>query len=252
MSHPETIAHRGGLWDTTAENTLAGFRRAAALGLEWIETDVHASRDGVLYAVHDPDLGRLAGTEHTIGSLNAADLDAVELHSGGSLPRLSDVLDELPDVSFNIDVKADRSTAATIRLVQRMRVDSRIRLASFSSRRLQRMRAALPGVRSSAGTAEVARFLSRGARAAAHLDPSVDALQVPYRSGPLPVVTSRFVGEAHRAGLLVHVWTVNDPQLMCALADLGVDGVVTDYPELALTTLAACDSTAARGNEIGR
>lgn len=235
---PETIAHRGGLWDDAAENTIEGFRRCAELGLDWIETDVHASSDGVLFAVHDPDLGRLADRPERLSHLTAAELDRIELRGGGRLPRLSAVVEELPAVSFNIDVKADRSVAATVRLVRRMDLGPRIRLASFSAARLTRLRTALPGVRTSAGTAETARFLALGARAARAFDPGLDALQVPYRRGPLRVVTRRFVREAHRAGLVVHVWTVNDAARMRALADLGVDGIVTDRPARALAVLA--------------
>ncbi len=237
MTGPETIAHRGGLWDDAAENTIEGFRRCADLGLDWIETDVHASRDGVLYAVHDPDLARLAGRPERLGDLDARTLDRIELTGGGRLPRLADVLEELPGVSFNIDVKADRSTASTVRLIRAMDIGHRIRLASFSTRRLARLRAALPGVRSSAGTAEVAAFLLAGRRAAHRFDPDLDAFQVPHRRSGITVVTRRFVDRAHAAGLLVHVWTVNEPAHMRELAALGVDGIVTDHPARALAVL---------------
>ena len=237
MTGPETIAHRGGLWDDAAENTIEGFRRCADLGLDWIETDVHASRDGVLYAVHDPDLARLAGRPERLGDLDARTLDRIELTGGGRLPRLADVLEELPGVSFNIDVKADRSTASTVRLIHAMDIGHRIRLASFSTRRLARLRAALPGVRSCAGTAEVAAFLLAGRRAAHRFDPDLDAFQVPHRRSGITVVTRRFVDRAHAAGLLVHVWTVNEPAHMRELAALGVDGIVTDHPARALAVL---------------
>lgn len=237
MTGPETIAHRGGLWDDAAENTIEGFRRCANLGLDWIETDVHASRDGVLYAVHDPDLARLAGRPERLGDIDARTLDRIELTGGGRLPRLADVLEELPGVSFNIDVKADRSTASTVRLIRAMDIGYRIRLASFSTRRLARLRAALPGVRSSAGTAEVAAFLLAGRRAAHRFDPDLDAFQVPHRRSGITVVTRRFVDRAHAAGLLVHVWTVNEPAHMRELAALGVDGIVTDHPARALAVL---------------
>jgi glycerophosphoryl diester phosphodiesterase len=237
MELPEVIVHRGGLWKDVGENTLESFRRSADLGLEWIETDVHTSRDGVVYAVHDPDLRRLAGRPERIRDLPAAEVDAVELVSGGRIPRMSAILEELPESSFNIDVKSDRAAAPLVRLVRQMQVGPRIRLASFSSRRLTRLRAALPGVRSSAGTSEVARFMLAGTPAAARFDPGLDSLQVPLRRGPLPVVTARFVRDAHQAGLAVHVWTINDPRIMRALAELGADGLVTDFPELALRTL---------------
>ncbi|GAA4285557.1 glycerophosphodiester phosphodiesterase [Brevibacterium daeguense] len=245
MELPEVIAHRGGLWEDVGENTLESFRRSADLGLRWIETDVRTSRDNVVYACHDADLRRLAGRPERIRDLPAVEIDAVELVSGGRIPRLSTILEELPDTCFNVDVKSDRATAPMVRLVRRMQVGPRIRLASFSTRRLARLRSALPGVRSSAGTAEVAQFMLAGAAATARFDPGLDSLQVPLRRGPLPVVTTRFVRGAHRAGLAVHVWTINDPSIMRALAGLHVDAIVTDYPELAQRALRRV------GNEPG-
>ena len=74
-SQPEVIAHRGGRWPETSENTLAAFTLAAEAGVEWMETDVHASADGVLFAAHDADLSRIAGRPHLIRELPAAELD---------------------------------------------------------------------------------------------------------------------------------------------------------------------------------
>ncbi|MBU5900251.1 hypothetical protein JVW24_24330, partial [Vibrio cholerae O1] len=73
------------------------------------ETDVHASADGVLFAAHDADLDRIAGVPHLIRDLPASEVDRIDLLHGGRLPRLSDLLDALPDVEWNIDVKAPHS-----------------------------------------------------------------------------------------------------------------------------------------------
>lgn len=83
---PEIIAHRGGLWPGMSENTLEAFTAAADAGVHWMETDVHASADGVLFAAHDADLTRIAGRPQAIRELNAAELDAIELSAGGRLP----------------------------------------------------------------------------------------------------------------------------------------------------------------------
>ena len=224
------IAHRGGLWPETAENTLDAFLTAAEAGVDWIETDVHASADGVLYAVHDPDLRRLAGIGAALEDLPARELDAISLTAGGGLPRLADVLAAVPDVPFNIDVKADSAVVPTIRLLRTLQAERRLRLASFSSRRLAALRSALPGVATSAGTAEIAVLKFTRFRALDHLSASIDAVQVPVRYGPVRVVTQDFVSAAHRAGLQVHVWTVNDLAEAHRLAALGVDGLVTDVP----------------------
>ncbi|WP_349827786.1 glycerophosphodiester phosphodiesterase family protein [Brevibacterium litoralis] len=233
---PFVIAHRGGLWPGCAENTLPAFRAAVAAGITWIETDVHASRDGVLYAFHDERLDRLAGIDAAIGDLSARDLDRVDLADGGLIPRLEDALEDLPDTSFNIDVKADRSVAAMVRTVRRSGAADRIRLASFSSARLKRLRRALPDVPTSAGTAETARVVALGCARGLH--PALDCFQVPRAQAGIPVVTGRFVRAVHAAGLQVHEWTVNDRADMERSLAAGVDALITDHPLLAAEVVA--------------
>lgn len=239
---PEIIAHRGGLWPGMSENTLDAFVAAAAVGVQWMETDVHASADGVLFAAHDADLNRIAGLSHSIRELGADELDEVELLAGGRLPRLDALFEALPQVQWNIDVKAAHSIGPMIRFVHNFNAADRLRLASFDSATLRRLRTALPGVRTSTGRTETALFaLGRVPgvpdRGAAPLPPGVDALQVPMSFKRIPVVTADFVARAHRSGLLVHVWTINDEQTMQSLLDLGVDGIVTDDVELGLEVL---------------
>lgn len=243
IADPEIIAHRGGLWPGMSENTLEAFAAAAAVGVEWMETDVHASADGVLFAAHDADLIRIAGLDHTIRELPAAELDRVALLAGGRLPRLEALVEALPEVRWNIDVKAAHSIGPMIRFVHNFHAADRIRLASFDSATLRRLRIALPGVRTSTGTTETALFaLGRLPGIPDHgvvpLPPGADALQVPASFRRVPVVTADFVDRAHRSGLLVHVWTINDEATMQSLLDLGVDGIVTDDVELGLDVLA--------------
>lgn len=243
-SQPEVIAHRGGRWPETSENTLPAFAASARAGVHWMETDVHASADGVLFAAHDADLDRIAGVPHLIRDLRASEVDRIDLLHGGRLPRLSDLLDALPDVEWNIDVKAPHSIGPMVRFVRTRHAEDRLRLASFSDATLTRLREALPGVRTSAGTGETARFALGAlpclpAQGLLGLPPGLDALQVPMRWKGLPVVTEDFVARAHRVGLVVHVWTIDDPADMLTLARLGVDGIVTDEVLLAQRTLAS-------------
>lgn len=229
------IAHRGGLWPDCEENSLAAFERAAQAGLQWAETDVHASADGVLYAVHDPSLKRTAGVAALIEQLSSARLDRLRLLDGSRVPRLVDVLEAAPSLSFNVDVKADSGTEPMIRLAREPRLCKRLRLASFSARRLRRLRAAVPGVRTSAGTGEIALAAAGGMRA---LDERIDCLQVPEARAGIRVVTPRLIAAAHRTGRQVHVWTVNAAAQMERLAALGVDAIVTDDVELGLRAFA--------------
>ena len=209
-----------------------------------METDVHASADGVLFAAHDPDLDRIAGRRHCIRDLEASELDSIELRAGGRLPRLAALFESLPDVLWNIDVKATHSIAPMIRIVRTLAAEDRIRLASFSSSTLRRLREALPGVRTSTGVLETAMFASGGLPGVGDEGPcplpaGLDSLQVPMTFKGMPVVTRDFVTRAHRCGLQVHVWTINDSASMRELLGLGVDAIVTDDVLLGLRELAA-------------
>lgn len=243
-SQAEIIAHRGGQWPGMSENTLEAFTAAHQAGVAWMETDVHASADGVLFAAHDADLARIAECPHRIRDLKATDLDSIELSAGGRLPRLTTLFEELPSVAWNIDVKAAHSVAPMVRVVRRLGAEGRIRLASFHSTTLRRLREALPGVRTSTGVSETGLFAVGGLPGVPESGPcplpvDLDALQVPMSFKGIPVVTRDFVSRAHRSGLQVHVWTINDAAAMRMLLDLGVDGLVTDDVLLGLREAAA-------------
>ncbi|GAA1868239.1 glycerophosphodiester phosphodiesterase family protein [Brevibacterium marinum] len=243
-SQADIIAHRGGLWPGMSENTFEAFAAAHRAGVEWMETDVHASADGILFAAHDADLDRIAGRPHRIRDLSADELDSVELIAGGRLPRLTDLFERLPQARWNIDVKAAHSIGPMIRVVRMLGAEDRIRLASFSSSTLRRLRSGLPGVRTSTGVSETALFVLGGLLAPAGSGacpppPGVDALQVPMSYKGVPVASRELVSRAHRAGLQVHVWTINEAQDMRALLERGVDAIVTDDVALGLREAAA-------------
>src|SRR6266545_814954 len=196
---PIAFAHRGGA-ALAGENTMAAFARAVELGYRYIETDTHATADGVAVVFHDHTLARIAGRPGRIRQLPWAELSRVRVDGQPVVPRLSGALD-------------------------------RVLLASFSDARTARMRAVLgPGVATSLGSRGAAQLwaASRAGRGAARLATRVAAAQVPYRQGPVRVVDERFVRYAHGLGLQVHVWTVDAPDRMNELLDLGVDGIMTD------------------------
>jgi glycerophosphoryl diester phosphodiesterase len=230
---PLAFAHRGGAAEGD-ENTAESFARAVALGYRYLETDVHGTADGVAVVFHDPDLLRLTGRPGRVRTLRWADLATVRVAGAAAVPRLEDVLDAWPDIRFNIDVKAPAGIEPTVDAVRRAGAGDRVLLASFSDARLHRLRAlAGPGVATSLAMREAARVKAAsltGRRL--RLPPSVVAAQVPVRFRRLPVVDQRFLAYAHRLGLQVHVWTVDDPALMHRLLDLGVDGIMTDHVEV--------------------
>ncbi|GAB3935315.1 glycerophosphodiester phosphodiesterase [Micromonospora vulcania] len=226
---PLAFAHRGGAADGD-ENTTEAFARAIGLGYRYVETDVHATADGVAVIFHDPTLARVTGEPGRIADLRWADLASVRVGGAAVVPRLDEVLGAWPQVRFNIDVKADGGVAPTVATVTRAGATDRVLLASFSDARLTRLRALTQGrVATSLGMRggpAAARLAARPSTAAA---PSVVAAQVPPRYGRVPVVDRRFVDYCHRLGLQVHVWTIDEPGQMHDLLDRGVDGIMTDH-----------------------
>ena len=230
---PLAFAHRGGAADGD-ENTMEAFGRAAALGYRYLETDVHATSDGVAVVFHDPSLLRLTGMDGLVADLRWADLAALRVGGAGAVPRLDDILGEWPQMRFNIDVKADGVVIPTVEAVRRAGAEDRVLLASFSDARLAGLRKlAGPRVATSLGMRGVARLRAASlARVRIPLPGSVAAAQVPVRHGRITIVNRRFITHAHRLGLQVHVWTIDDPAEMNRLLDLGVDGIMTDRVEV--------------------
>lgn len=243
---PVAIAHRGGA-EVAPENTLPAFEAAVGLGYRYLETDAHATRDGVVVAFHDPRLDRVTDRTGAIAALDAKAVEAADAghrftpdggrtfpfrDRGVHVPRLEELLVRWPGARLNIDPKSDAVVEPLAALLDRHAAWDRVCLGSFSDRRLRRIRA-LSGGRACTSMGPRAIALARAA-ALAGLMPRLhaDCVQVPLRHGRVPIVTARFVRAAHRAGLPVHVWTINDASVMHALIDMGVDGVMTDRLEL--------------------
>lgn len=235
------FAHRG-LAVVAPENTLAAFQAALDVGVHYIETDVHASADGVAIIAHDPDLSRVAGRDALVGDLTAAELARVDLGEGHGFCTLAEALARFPDIRFNIDVKSAAAAAPAARAIREAGAEQRVLVSSFSEpRRLAALRL-LPGVVSSASAP---RFLLALLAATAGLQPLVTlalrglvAVQVPEEAIGLRITSPRVIRAVHRAGAEMHVWTINDPQRMTELLDLGVDGIVTDRADLAVGIVA--------------
>jgi glycerophosphoryl diester phosphodiesterase len=231
------FAHRGGARHpelSGLENTRAAFAHAIGLGYRYLETDVHVTRDGVLVAFHDALLERMTDGAGSVEELGTAELSELRVGGREPVPTLLTLVSAFPEARFNIDVKSVGAAAALAAFVHEHGLAERVLVGSFSGRRLRRFRRlAGPGVATSASPGEVAAYVvlpARLARLVTRRSPA--ALQVPHRRGPLVVASSRLVRRAHRAGLQVHVWTVDDPDEMRRLLDRGVDGLMTDRTDI--------------------
>ncbi|TFC96894.1 MULTISPECIES: glycerophosphodiester phosphodiesterase family protein [Cryobacterium] len=238
---PRVFAHRGLSLDAP-ENTLLAFRHALMAGATHIETDVHASADGIAVLSHDADCN-VAGTRIRLERLTMEELRRVGLGKGQSFSSLREGLDAFPDARFNIDVKSAAAAQATAAAVSAAGAIGRVLITSFSENRRQQTVGLLPGVATSASASVIGRsVLAARLGMAAPLRlflKGIVAVQVPESVRSLRILTPRFIRAVHAAGVEVHVWTVNDPDDMNRLMDLGVDGLVTDRCDLAVSVIAA-------------
>jgi glycerophosphoryl diester phosphodiesterase len=230
---PLAFAHRGGAAGGL-ENTMAAFARAVKAGYRYVETDVHATADGVLVAFHDPWLNRVTDRSGRIGALPWSEVRRARVGGKEPIPLLADVLTEWPWLRVNIDLKADAAVEPLAAVIRDYDAIDRVCVGSFSDTRLARVRAALgPRLCTSLGPRGVLRLRSaswRG-RNGSGGTPGVPLAQVPARFG-LTVVDQRFVDHAHDIGMQVHVWTIDSPRQINRLLDLGVDGIMTDRIEV--------------------
>ena len=249
LDHPGPIpfAHRGGakLWP---ENTLTSFQGAIDAGYRWIETDIHMTADGEIVIFHDATLSRTTEGHAPIAELTLRELKRYDAGfrfspaEGGfpfrgrqiRIPTLTEALELHPELRLNIEIKP-AATAVARRLweyIDHHGLEDRVLVASERTRSIRHFRRLSRGrVATSAGRREVVQFWTAARAGVVRALPiAFDALQVPVREG-VEVVTPRFVQAAHRRGVAVHVWTIDDPDEMRRLLALGVDGLMTDRPD---------------------
>ncbi len=233
--YPRAFVHRGWHYDDLAgmENSMSAFRRAVDEGYHYLETDVHATSDGVVVVHHDSVLDRTTDASGAVARLPWAVVGRARIGGREPVSRLEDLLEELPDALLNIDVKAESAIQPLVDTLRRANAFHRVCVASFSEARLAKVRhSAGDGLLTSMGTQAIARLWASG-----RLPSWVPGrrghqrvAQVPVRHGRLTIVDKRLIAAARRRGVEVHVWTIDEPDQMHELIDLGVDGLMTDRP----------------------
>ncbi len=244
--YPRGYAHRGWHIGELAglENTMAAFRRAVEEGFRYLELDVHRTADGVVVVHHDPALGRLTDGAAAIADLTWPMLATVRVGGREPIPRLADVLAELPDARITIELKSDDVVAPTIRQLDDADCWHRVCLGSFSERRLDVVRrVAGPRALTSMGRRSAVALRMRawlGERRGVPAPPVRGGLaHLPHHYGRLTVVDPALMATARRLGREVHVWTVDEAAEMHELLDMGVDGLLSDRPDVLRDVLRA-------------
>jgi glycerophosphoryl diester phosphodiesterase len=230
---------------------LDAFAGAIETGVSHLETDLRMTSDGTLVCFHDRTVDRTTDAAGEVSSLTVdelSELDAGYRHrpSGGfpfrgkgvTVPTFEELVTSFPDVGLVVDMKSDGMASELARIVDRHKLARRIIVGSFSDRRLAEFRSETGGrVPTSAGQSTVRNWLISARMGRPFPCPAV-ALQVPARSRGLRVVDERLIAAAHSVGMQVHVWTVNQVGEMTRLLDMGVDGLITDRPDLLNDLLA--------------
>ncbi|MEO5919602.1 MAG: glycerophosphodiester phosphodiesterase family protein [Pseudolysinimonas sp.] len=238
---PRVLAHRGLAVDAP-ENTLLAFAKAIAVGVTHIETDVHVSADGVAMVSHDPDLRRLTGRRVTIGHMTSQELRRIDLGGGQSYCSLAEALDGFPDVRFNIDIKIGGAVLPTVDAVRAAAATRRVLIGSFNPARRMTAVRMLPGVATSisarGAVAAVAAARAGSLASLRRILRDVQAVQLPESVLRMRAFTPRTIAAFHAAEVEVHAWTINEPDAMDRLLELGVDGLVTDRADLGIAAVA--------------
>ncbi len=205
---------------------MPAFQYAVDLGYRYVETDVQVTSDGVLLAFHDFNLKRTCGIDRRVADMTWAEVRQARVNGVAAIPTLEELLGAWPDLRLNIDCKTDSAVAALVAALRRTNALDRVCVGAFSDLRIRQLRAILgEDLCSALGPGAVASL-----RYGKLLRTTARTAQVPVRQGPLVVTTPAFVQRAHRLGLQVHVWTIDDPDEIHRLLDMGVDGIMTDRP----------------------
>jgi glycerophosphoryl diester phosphodiesterase len=255
--HFMNIAHRGGR-RLAPENTLVAFQNAVDLGVDVLELDVHSTSDGVIVVLHDQSVdrttdgsGQIHGmTFEALRELDAAyhfSMDGGETYpyrgEGVLVPTLAEVLGSWPEHYYAVEIKQSAPSIVdeVLAVLEETETLEQVIIASTSDVTLANLRAQNPAVFTSFSAGEIFEFVYVTDDTEADYVPPGDFLHVPPAQGIVDIITPERVARAHRLGLRIHAWTINDPEEMEALIELGVDGIMTDDPATLGEIIASMD-----------
>ncbi len=248
------IAHRGGA-GMAPENTMYAFEQSVRLGVDVLELDVRSTSDGALVVIHDATVERITDGTGRVGEMTLSELKTLDAGYGWTpdggktfplrgkgitVPTLQEVFRAFPKMKFNIEPKQQTPSLVQplCQMIRDHELADRVVIGSFQQAILDEFRSGCAGVATSASPTEVSKFLALyKAGLSQSYSPAMQALQVPENAAGVKVVTKEFVEAAAKRNLKIHVWTVNETADMQRLLEMGVHGIMTDYPDRLLKLL---------------
>jgi glycerophosphoryl diester phosphodiesterase len=254
---PLVIAHQGGdgIWPG---DTLFAFEKAVEIGADVLEMDAHITKDGHIVLMHDEEVDRTTDGTGLIENLTLDELKQLDAAydwsnddgktfpyrgQGIQVPTLDELFERFPQMRYVIEIKLTQNPIdkPLCDLIRQYKMQDKVLIASFHDEAMQNFRQTCPEVATSASRGEVTRFVLLGKVFLSGLDvPQYESIQPPYDpedSMNIPIMTERFIREAHAKNIAVEPWTVNDPELMKQYIEWGVDGIITDRPDLMVEIL---------------
>ncbi|MCP5094458.1 MAG: NUDIX domain-containing protein [Chloroflexi bacterium] len=251
---PVVLAHRG--WrGYYPENTLLAFEMASKMPIDGLEIDIHSTADGELVVIHDDTVDRTTNGSGPVKSYTFAELQKLDAGyhwtkddgktfpfrgRGITIPTLKEVMERFPHLWINVDIKqaAPSIIESFGTLIRKTDKAAHMCVGSFNGQTVARFRREMPAVAKSGSKNEVRLlFVTSKLRMPGLYRGQANVFQIPEYEGRIHLVTPQFVQAAHKNNVAVHVWTVNETAVMQRLLDIGVDGLVTDYPDRALRLL---------------
>jgi len=254
-SRPRVFGHRGAAGECP-ENTLVSFEQAVRAGAQYVELDVHMTRDGEIVVSHDANLARACDREGLIAQMTLAEIEAADAGyafttDGGAtfpfrgrrvrIPRLADVLSRFTGTNLVVEIKQTEPSlvARLLATVDRVGARRRVMLTSEQDEPVRELRALAPKLPTNFPYTDVAELLQAMAGNRPGYKALGAAIQIPPQYGTWQLLTPALVAFAHNLGVEVHAWTINDEREMNELLDCGVDGIISDFPARALALVRA-------------
>lgn len=254
LNYPLVIAHQGGndLWPG---NTLFAMQQAAGLGVDVLEMDLHITKDGVLVLIHDETVDDTTDGTGLVEEMTLAELQQLDAgfdwspddgatfpfrDQGITIPSMEEIFQTFPDYSMTIELKETEGSMAEpfCNLIHQYAMQDQIVVASFHDERMNEFRLVCPEVATSSARQETTTFVLLTKVFLGRIySPNFHSLQVPRKSSGITVMTPSLVRAAHERGLAVEPWTIDDPEEMRQYIEWGVDGIMTDRPDLLLEVL---------------